>query len=103
MGKHYSIQEREGILESFSRSGLSSYAFSRRNKLCYTTLRKWLRARSNSMTLVEVKSPSVKPESQPSGSPVVVRLSNGVRVDLNGSWSIEAIAKLMDNLQQAER
>ena len=104
MGKHYSIQERENILERYRQSGLSAHGFCRQSGFCYTTLLKWLRVSTKSETMIEVSCNALPAPPFQSASDSIesvrVELTNGIALELRGTLPLESVVELTRNLQR---
>jgi hypothetical protein len=77
-GRMRSKQEIRGIIEDFTKSGLTRHEYCERHKLSITTLDYWRRAQKSKPRLVEIEM-----EPQPDTGFVLV-LANGRRIE--SSW-----------------
>ena len=84
-----SKQEIHGIVEGYSKSGMSRREYCEKHKIPITTFDYWRRARKNKPKLVEVSI-----ERQPSMGFVLV-LANGRRIESSWKFSEDELVRLI--------
>jgi hypothetical protein len=85
-----SKQEIRGLVEGFTRSGLTRREYCAKHKIAVTTLDYWRRAQDSQANLVEVAI-----ESQPQLGGFVLVLGNGRRIESSWKFGEAELARLI--------